>query len=80
MNYEEFLFIKLFELHYSKFLIELTYDGIYEITIKFYKLFSESSFNINTKSLYTCIDNYLTANKDAITTEIHSKCNTIHNS
>ena len=65
MNYENFLFSQLFmnyiegnETQYQ----ELDYDVIYPEVLKHRILFLKSKFNVDVKSEYDCIVDYLTNN------------------
>lgn len=58
MNYNEYLFSCLLKIYDKKFK-ELEYDLQYEDIGKLYLQFAESKFNINTKSEYECIIDYL---------------------
>ena len=65
MNYEDFLFSQLFmnyiennETEYQ----ELEYDLIFPEVLKHQKLFLKSNFNVDVRSEYDCIVNYLEEN------------------
>jgi len=63
MNYEDFLFSQLFinyiENNKTEYQ-ELEYDLIFPEVLKHQKLFLKSNFNVDTRSEYDCIVDYLT--------------------
>lgn len=58
MNYSEYLFCCLLKL-YAKTFEGLEYDSQYKLGMLQYKDFENSRFNVNAKSEYECIINYL---------------------
>ena len=62
MKYEHFLFSQLFMNHienYETEYQELAYDIIFPEVLKHQKLFLKSNFNVDVKSEYDCIIDYL---------------------
>tara|TARA_R100001510_G_C7504296_1_gene106667 strand:- start:114 stop:329 length:216 start_codon:yes stop_codon:yes gene_type:complete len=65
MKYSEFLFSQLFMIHVTYNETEyqdLEYDLIFPEVLKHRALFLESHFNVESKSEYDCIVDYLTSN------------------
>ncbi len=59
MNYNEYLFSCLLKI-YDKEFEQMEYDVQYFIIAQRYLGFTQSSFNVETKSEYECIVDYLT--------------------
>ena len=62
MNYSQFLFSQLFINfceHEDTKVNELEYDLVYPVILEHLDLFLKSKFNIDTKSEYDCILDYL---------------------
>lgn len=62
MNYEDFLFSQLFMNHIENNETEykeLEYDLIFPEVLKHQKLFLKSNFNVDVRSEYDCIVDYL---------------------
>ncbi len=62
MTYEDFLFSQLFMSHIENNETEyqeLEYDLIFPEVLKHQKLFLESNFNVDVRSEYDCIVDYL---------------------
>ena len=61
MNYNEFLFCQLLQLH-VEYYRELEYDLLFEAIPKLYKDFQDSTYNMSSKSEYECIEEYIKNN------------------
>jgi len=67
MNYSHFLFAQLF---YAIYPNELEYDLVFGLVDKLYTDFTESSYNVDTKSEYDCMVEFLKSETDYITFQI----------
>jgi hypothetical protein len=69
MNYDVYLFSNLIKF-YDKGFEELPYDEQYDILPTLFDNFENSSFNVNTRSAYDCIIDYLNDKYSINTNEI----------
>jgi len=72
-EYQFFIFSQLFMPHIGT---TEPYDLIYPIIVDELKKFLDSDFNVDTKSEYDCMEDYLWANADTISLKICDHVNT----
>lgn len=58
MDYSMFLFCNILRDHVSSF-NELPFDEMYDKYIPYYNKFVKSEYNVDTKSEYDCMDEYI---------------------
>jgi hypothetical protein len=58
MTYEEFLFSQLYMVHTKS---EEEYDLVFGTIVQHFLIFQKSSYNVMTRGLYECIQDYLVA-------------------
>ncbi len=66
MDYEFYLFSRLYQFHYEKELSDIPVDEEFERCCVLYNKFEKSPHNDMNKGLYECIENFLTDSKEII--------------
>ena len=73
--YQFYLFSQLFHLHLNDCIENEPYDLLFSIVENELYNFLKSEYNVDSKSEYDCMEDYLISNGDTISLTIADQCN-----